>query len=206
MTAVYDYLTLTLRRGRPAWQAFADRALTAGASAIAAEGGDLVGVFAPQLGFASDEAVVLVRWPEGARGDPAAISGAPEVVRTTRDLLAPTVRPVAGQALRSGGIYVHRWFMVDVDRVADFVDLSRRAWGGFEGAYQTEIFGLFTAAPSAEDQAVGQGRLLLLTWYADHGVWEASREQTVDPDGLFVKRHALTRSTIGRSSLRVAAS
>ena len=56
----------------------------------------------------------------------------------------------------------------------------------------------------AEDRAAGQARLLLMTWYASHGVWETSREQTVDPDGLFTKRHEMTRSTVGRSSLRVA--
>jgi len=44
---------------------------------------------------------------------------------------------------------------------------------------------------------------LLLTYYASHGVWEESRHQTRDPNGLFAQRHALTRSTIGRSSLLV---
>ena len=47
------------------------------------------------------------------------------------------------------------------------------------------------------------GYLLLLTYYASHGEWEASRDQTRDPNGLFAQRHELTRSTIGRSSLRV---
>ena len=37
---------------------------------------------------------------------------------------------------------------VDGDRLADFVDLSGQAWSGFEGAYDTEIFGLFTATPT----------------------------------------------------------
>jgi hypothetical protein len=87
--------------------------------------------------------------------------------------------------------------------VADFVDLSGRAWGGFEGAYDTEVFGLFTAEPTPNDHDNGQARLLLLTWYASHGVWEASREQPSDPRSLFAQRHELTRSTIGRSSLLV---
>jgi hypothetical protein len=203
MPAAYDYLTFTLGRGRAAWQAFAAELKGEAAAEIARAGGDLVGLFAPQLGFGSDEAAVLVRWPTGDRGSTDALTDADGVVASHVDSLAPTLRPREGQALRDGGIYVHRWFVVDGGRETDFVDLSGRAWGGFEGAYATEIFGLFTAAPTADDVAKRQGRLLLLTWYANHGVWEASRKQAADPESLFAKRHMLTRSTIGRSSLRV---
>jgi hypothetical protein len=202
MAAAYDYLTLTLGRGRAAWEAFATHVNGPGAGEIARAGGELVGLFAPQLGFASNEAAVLVRWSTGESGSTASLIGAEGVVSSQVDALMPTLRPREGQALRDGGIYVHRWFVVDGERVADFVDLSGRAWGGFEGAYDTEIFGLFTATPTADDVARGQGRLLLLTWYASHGVWEASREQAADPQSLFAQRHLLTRSTVGRSSLR----
>jgi hypothetical protein len=204
MSAVYDYLTVTLGRGRAAWQAFAAQLNGAGAAGIAQGGGEIVGLFAPQLGFASNEAVVLVRWPTGERGSTGALTETEGVVASTVDALTPTLRPREGQALRDGGIYVHRWFVVDAESIADFVDLSGRAWGGFENAYDTEIFGLFAAAATAEDLASGQQRLLLLTWYASHEVWEASREQAADPESLFAKRHGLTRSTVGRSSLRVA--
>jgi hypothetical protein len=47
--------------------------------------------------------------------------------------------------------------------------------------------------------------MLLLTWYRDHAIWEASREQAHDPASLFAQRHMLTRKTIGRSSLLVTA-
>ena len=204
MTATYQYLTLTLAPRRSNWQGFADHVHGQGAAAIGAAGGELVGLFSPQLGFASNEAVVLFRSAGSETSAVAAITAATEVISHHADVLTPTLRPREGQVTRAGGIYVHRWFVVDGDRVGDFVDLSGRAWTNFEGAYDTEIFGLFTAAPTPEDVALGQGRLLLLTWYASHGVWEASREQTVDPDGLFVRRHRLTRSTIGRSSLLVA--
>jgi hypothetical protein len=203
MAAAYDYLTMALGRGRAAWQAFATYANGPGDEAVARVGGEFVGLFAPQLGFASNEAAVLVRWPIGERGPTSALAGANGVVGCHVDALTPTLRPRVGQELRSGGIYVHRWFVVDGERVADFVELSGQAWGGFEGAYDTEIFGLFTATPTPEDEAKGQGRLLLLTWYASHGVWEASREQAADPQSLFARRHELTRSTIGRSSLLI---
>ena len=204
MPAHYDYLTVTLERG--AWPAFTAHVRNVAAPAIVAAGGELLGLFQGQLGFAPTEAVVLLRWPEAARDTPRALGGAPGVVTMAPQILTPTVRPADGGALKKGGIYVHRWFTVDAESVADFVALSNKAWENFENSYDTEIFGLFTAERTAQDLRGGAGRLLLLTWYASHGVWEASRDQTRDPQGLFVKRHALTRTTIGRSSLLVATS
>jgi len=119
------------------------------------------------------------------------------------EMLVPTVRPEDKDVLKTGGIYVHRWFTVAADQVDDFVALSNRAWTNFEGSYKTQIFGLFTAERTAQDLREGSGRLLLLTHYASHGVWEDSRDQTRDPNGLFAQRHALTRSTIGRSSILI---
>jgi hypothetical protein len=193
MGARYDYLSVTLERGRQAWAAFA-----AHMREVAGDG-EVLGVFQGQLGFASNEAIVLLR---GANADYRhALDKAPGVVGVHSETLTPTVRPAEDAVLKQGGIYVHRWFTVDAGSVDDFVALSNKAWENFEGSYDTEIFGLFTAARSEQDARDGTGRLLLLTWYASHGVWEASRDQTRDPQGLFVKRHALTRSTIGRSTL-----
>jgi hypothetical protein len=203
MAAHYDYLNFTLERGRTAWTAFAAHVRDGAAPAISAAGGEMLGLFAGQLGFASTEAVLLLRWPTAARDRLREIDRAPGVVSMHPEVLTPTVRPGEHDALRQGGIYVHRWFSVDADSVEDFITLSNRAWQNFEGSYQTQIFGLFTAERTAQDVRERSGRLLLLTYYASHGVWEQSREQTRDPSGLFVQRHALTRSTIGRSSLLV---
>jgi hypothetical protein len=203
MPAHYDYLTFTLTRGRKAWADFAAHVRGAAAPAIARAGGEVLGLFQGQLGFASNEAVVLLRWPNPMGDRLRELDGAPGVVSMHPEKLTPTVRPADGKALKSGGIHVHRWFTVDADSVADFVSLSNRAWENFEGSYDTEIFGLFTAETTAQDVRDGVGRLLLLTYYASHGVWETSRDQTRDPGGLFVKRHELTRSTVGRSSLTV---
>ena len=203
MAAHYDYLTFTLERGRPAWTAFTAHIRDVAAPAIAAGSGEIVGLFQGQLGFSSNEAVLLLRWPAAGRDRLREIDRAPFVVTMHPEMLVPTVRPDDKALLRKGGIYVHRWFTVDADQVDDFVSLSNRAWANFEGSYQTQIFGLFTAERTVQDLREGTGRLLLLTYYASHGVWEESREQTRDPNGLFVKRHTLTRSTIGRSSILV---
>ena len=201
MPAHYDYLTFTLERGRTASAAFTAHLRDVVAPAIAKAGGEMLGIFQGQLGFASTEAVVLLRWPDAGRDRLREIDAAPGVFTLHPEMLTPTVRPSDGATLKRGGIIVHRWFTVDADSVADFVELSNRAWSNFESSYDTEIFGLFTAERNAEDLRLGAGRLLLLTYYASHGVWEASRDQTRDPAGPFVKRHALTRSTIGHSSI-----
>ena len=185
MAARYDYLTITLARGR---QALAD--FTQATRNVPG----VIGIFQGQLGFASNEATVLLRDADGT-----GLRDAPGVVSLTSDALTPTVRPADDKPLKRGGIHVHRWFAVDGDRVGDFIALSNKAWENFEGSYDTEIFGLFVAPP-ADD---GTGRLLLLTWYASHAVWEASRDQTRDPAGLFAQRHALTKWTIGKSSVTV---
>lgn len=201
MAASYDYLSFELDRGRPAWAQFARHVQGTFGTTHTNDDGELLGLFAPQLGFASNEAVILLRRKTESRSVPQILSAAPGVKRFSAQPLHPTVRPRDEDMLKPGGIYVHRWFTIDGDRTADFVDLSNRAWGGFEGSYDTEIFGLFTAEPDEGDRQRGEARLLLLTWYRNHGVWEQSREQAHDTASLFAKRHELTRSTIGRSSL-----
>jgi hypothetical protein len=201
MSAVYDYVTFELARGRAAWTQFADHVRGAGARALKAADGELLGLFSPQLGFASNEAVLLIRRHDASTAR--SRDAAPNVASFRHDRLTPTSRPRDDQVLKAGGIYVHRWFTVDGDRVSDFIDLSNRAWGGFEDAYETEIFGLFRAEADETDRAQGSARLLLLTWYGNHAVWEASREQARDAKSLFAQRHELTRTTIGRSSLLV---
>jgi hypothetical protein len=203
MTTSYEYLSLELARNRASWAALATHMREKARAKIAAEGGEMLGLFSPQLGFASNEATLLVRWSKP--GDAAAAFALPDVSGHRSEALAPTIRPREHDKPRTGGgIYVHRWFTIDGDKTAEFIDLSNRAWGGFEGSYDTEIFGLFTAAPDGEDRKNGSARLLLLTWYRDHGVWEASREQATDAKSLFAQRHLLTRTTVGRSSVLVA--
>jgi hypothetical protein len=187
MAVRYSYFVVQLERGRPAFDAFARHMRTQKG---------ILGVFAPQLGFASNEAVALML-AGGSLGQ------APHVVGKIHETLVSTIRPLPVAELKSGGIYVHRWFTVDHESLAEFIDLSGRAWPDFESEFEAAIFGLFTAERSEHDIAAEQTRLLLLTWYRDHGVWEASRRPTREPAGIFMKRHQLTRTTIGRSTLLV---
>ncbi len=205
MASDYEYVHIELERGRATWAAFARHVHGTAPKVFASSGAQLLGLFAPQLGFASNEAIALLRKPAGAQSLEGSLASAPGVRSINAERLQATVRPHDGDVLKPGGIYVHRWFTIDGGRTADFIDLSNRAWGGFEGSYDTQIFGLFAADPDEAEQARGEARLLLLTWYRNHGVWEQSREQAHDTKSLFAQRHELTRSTIGRSSVLAAA-
>ena len=196
MPALYDYSTLELAPGRAAWEAVRAEA-RALASAVSAAGGALLGLFSPQLGFAANEAVLLVRWPDEAVADRSVVEVG-GVAISARDRLTATLRPSDGDVPRPGGIHVHRWFTVAPAHLATFVELSGRAWPSFEAGFDTNVFGLFRAKTAAPN---GDIRMLLLTRYADHGVWEASRQPSAAARDAFGARHELTTSTIARSSL-----
>lgn len=185
----YEYAVLELERG-----AQAHRALSAHLKAKA-QAPSLCAQFSPQLGFAANEAAVLVRGAPIAEVLPAA---AREMHR-----LSPTIRPQDGAQLATGGIYVHRWFTIDAPALDEFVALSGSAWPSFERQFDAQIFGLFAAEETEADKRAGARRLLLLTRYGDHGVWEQSRDPTTDAMQTFFKRQQLTRHTIARSSLLV---
>ena len=197
MSSAFSYSLVRVKPGRDVFAKLA--------SELGVLGGDLYGVFQPQLGFASNEAVVMT-----TGGDDKLLEGLDDVVSVETELLTPTLRPVDRSSLYrdgwpTGGIYVHRWFTVEVDGVDEFVALSGEAWESFEINFDAQIAGLFRAERSRDDEAAGVERLLLLTRYGSHGVWEDSRNEAADPEAWkrFLRRHALTRETTGRSSLLV---
>ena len=201
MTA-YDYILLTLARAPTPHPALARR-LGEAAPALKAGGGEVVGQWAPQLGWANDEAAVLVRWT-GVRGDLAAITGLEGVASARVDHVEPTIRPGGADRPSAGGIYVHRWFAVEAGAEDEFVALSSQGWAHFETLFDAKIFGLFRAERSADDQAAGVTRLLLITRYGDHGVWEASRDPATEAMQIFLRRQQLTRRSWAASTRLVA--
>ena len=156
----------------------------------------MLGLFFPQLGFASNEAVLVVRWLDEARAGRGVVK-IDRVQLRLRDRLTATLRPTASDAPQFGGVDVHRWFTVALANVERFVDLSGRAWPSFEAGFDTNIFGLFRAKDATPRE---DSRLLLLTRHADQCVWEASREPPNEARVAFGARRDLTTSTITRSS------
>jgi hypothetical protein len=195
MLETYEYLFLTLSGAGPSHRALAQ------ALAPLRPAGGLVAQFTPQLGWAANEGAVLIR---ADNAEPILKAAAGQAAASEHHRLSPTVRPEAGQALKPGGVYVHRWFTVGAGDVGEFVNLSAQAWPKFEGQFETTIFGLFQADRTAADTAAGQVRLLLLTWYRNHGVWEASRDPTTESMQIFARRQQLTRHTRACSTLLVS--
>jgi len=184
----YRYFQVRLGRERTAQKAFADH--------LRQELGEqLVAVFAPLLGFASNEALVLT----AAQADAGLVLNAPGVAGGHSDALEPTLRPVAGAKPMAGGIYVHNWFTIDGEAFDEFVRLSGVAWPDFEQRFEARIFGLFAASVSDEDRASGARRLLLMTRYKDLSEWQTSRDPTTEAMQVFVRRRELTRVSLARA-------
>lgn len=203
---MYDYLFLDLDDAKPGMtpaRAFADAA-RGRATSLTEAGGEIVGLFTPQLGWMGRQAALLVRWSPEARGRDSQVAALMRdgIIRgSQRTRLEPTSRPSATDRPQPGGIYVHRWFVVETQNVPEFLNLSVLGWRDFEVRFDTKIFGLFTAERSSKDRRSGVTRLLLITRYGDHGVWEKSRDPSTDAMAAFFKRQALTRDSWAASTL-----
>jgi len=202
---MYDYLFLDLDApaGTPPPKAYAD-AVRARTPAVAAAGGEVLGLFTPQLGWHARQAALLVGWKPDAAGreaEMAALGKLPGVGEAERHRLEATARPSAGDRPKPGGIYVHRWFVIGAGDLDEVVALSTEGWRDFEARFDTNIFGLFAAERSAADKAAGATRLLLVTRYKDHGVWETSRDPSTDAMAAFMRRQKLTRDSWAASTL-----
>jgi hypothetical protein len=106
--------------------------------------------------------------------------------------LSPTVRPTEHTMRSKDGIYVFRWFDVLNRDVEEIVKLSDEAWTPFEDGFDSEIQGLFAES----DRSHEQGKMLLLTWYRNFSVWEASRRPAKEARERFRRRHDLTIETL----------
>jgi hypothetical protein len=196
----YDYLFIELKPGSRA--GFMTHLAGPGRAAAREAGGEIIGVFTPQLGWNNNDVAILIRWtkPGDQARDAAvaAIRSAAQLVSLERHTFAPTARPRPQDQLKPGGIYVHRWFEIRPGDREEFIRLSTEGWVDFEKRFATNIFGLFAETRARRD---GNLRLLLLTRYADHGVWEASRDPTTEAMRSFQRRAQLTLSSRGCSTL-----
>lgn len=206
--APYDYLFLDLDDAKPGTtptRAYGDH-VRSRVPDLTAAGGEVVGYFTPQLGWVGRQVAVLVRWSAEAKTRDRELVALmrDKTVRTgQRAALAPTARPAPTDRPAPGGIYVHRWFVVEAKGVPEFVALSVEGWRDFEVRFDTRILGLFAAERSLSDRQTGVIRLLLITRYGSHGVWEASRDPSTAAMATFAKRQALTRDSWAASTVLV---
>lgn len=202
---MYDYLFLDLEtaKDQPPARGYAEL-VKARVPRITDAGGEVVGFFTPQLGWVSRQAALLVRWAPGSKGRDGEMAGlmrGKPVRLAQRARLEPTLRPAATDRPQPGGIYVHRWFVVQTKDTPEFLELSGQGWRDFEARFDTRIFGLFMAERSSLDLRDGVQRLLLITRYGSHGVWEASRDPSTDAMAAFRRRAELTRDSWAASTL-----
>ena len=190
---VYQYFELHLGRERGAQQAVAK-------GVYGALGDRAVAVFAPLLGFASDQVLVLL---DGEAQADTVLKG-DGVISAQRHRLTPTIRPAPGAQPPAGGVYVHNWFTIDASGFDEFVKLSGEAWPDFETRFEARIFGLFAAEALPDDLQQGQRRLLLMTRYRDLGEWQTSRDPTTAAMKIFARRRELTRVSLARACVLMA--
>ncbi|MCB1693655.1 MAG: hypothetical protein KDI19_12885 [Pseudomonadales bacterium] len=156
------------------------------ASSLAGSGVDVWGTFTPLFGLASNE-LYLVTVAQGPHTANAAVMENHLSVLDSISLV-PTVRPTAHDPRTEPGIYVFRWFEIKTRDIDEIVALSNEAWTTFEGGFDTEVQALFREP----DTSAERGKMLLITWYRDLSVWEASRMPAPAARKNFMKRAALT--------------
>jgi hypothetical protein len=200
-SAIYEYVLARLDPERMS-QPPAHALQSAISSALAERRGELLGVFSPQIGWKSTTSAALIRWKDGAPPRPAYAQALRAAGFTAEpDRLTPTLRPGLPDGLSAGGVYVHRWFVIASTSLPEFLELSTSGWAHFERLYDARVFGLFTAEQTPTERERGFVRLLLLTRYKDHAVWEASRDPSTEAMSAFLQRARLTRETWNASTL-----
>lgn len=152
---------------------------------IAAQGNQIFGAFGSLLGLASNE-IYLVTF--GDKETQLELADNIECISTRS--FKPTVRPTEHQPATEPGIYVFRWFRVEPTTVDEIAQLSLQAWPDFEGSFETKVQGLLAENTDNPDT------MLLITWYKNLTVWEASRQPPQTARDNFLRRHQLTLSAL----------
>lgn len=158
------------------------------------DGAECWGLWQGLFGIASSELFMMAAVPgDRTMPEPAGYLP-PEASVVDSVALSSTVRPSAIEPVTGEGLYVFRFFEVQLSDCDEIVALSREAWETFEGSdrYASRPMGLF--APRGGDG--GSGRMLLVTWYDGFASWETSRAPAPEARRNFQRRHALTSGTV----------
>jgi hypothetical protein len=192
MDPIYEYLFLEIAGGAAGRTAFI--------MGLVGAPQEVLGVFGAQLGWQGSEvAVVIERTPDWPPVIANAIEGAKQVTSRMRRVMKPTLRPAAGDRMTPGGVWVHRIFNIQTRDLDEFVALSAEGWADFETRFEAKVFGLFEVTyPEARPAEL---ELLLITRYASHAEWEASRDPSTAAMRTFARRAALTLRTRAASCL-----
>lgn len=183
-----QHYTVSLVKDRSSANAVAAAQLVMGpiAGELASSGSAVYGSFLPLFGLASNELYIVTTGTQSH--DPATAIERAGLLLLESIELVPTVRPTEHSPRSNDGIYVFRWFDVWNRDIEEIARLSDEAWTTFEGGFNTEVQGLFRQPhPGGE-----QSKMLLITWYQDLSVWEASRRPAPAARENFQRRAQLT--------------
>ena len=160
---------------------------------IAQAGGAIWAVLRGLFGMQEDELFLLTSWGPSESG-PDALGRLPQIRITDQHLLNATVRPTTPAPLTREGVYVLRFFEIEMAAVDEFIALSTNGWTTFEASesWLTEPVGLF--AP--KDRTGERGAMILCTWYDGLASWEASRNKPAAGRAHFARRWEITQSSI----------
>ena len=108
--------------------------------------------------------------------------------------MVPTVRPTSTTPPQKEGLYVFRFFDTHPQHIDEIASLSNTAWTTFESTteYHAEPLALFASHNNTDDAAT----MLLITWYDTFDSWQISRQPHPDAKQNFLRRRALTTSTL----------
>ena len=196
----YEYRTIRIERA--AWRKVAEAIKGECTDSVERAGGTFFGLWRGEIGFSSDEGVVMTAWPSRSEPDDTVTDGIPSVMESTVERLVATVRPTTPEPPTDDGVYAHRWFETTEDHWPEFVELSQAAWTDFEGAFPgTRIIGLWRSLDCKPPLV----RVLAVTRYPTLAVWERARpyeaERVPGVDEArrrFMRRAELTERTIVR--------
>jgi DNA-binding FadR family transcriptional regulator len=164
----YDYLFLRFRDGLSHVTSFVDYLSSGEVEHLRNAGGEVIGVFAPKIGWSGNQAAMLIRWSVGGAHRAAALARlqkAPNLVSIERRRLSLATPLALNTELPQGGIFGLRWCDVAVDAVESIATTWAAGWPRFEAQFGMRVFGLFRAETAAPDRVQGIAHLLLINWY-----------------------------------------
>lgn len=130
----------------------------------------------------------------GHKEDVAKIIQEENYIVKEQTLMRATARPIPSKInspFTKRGVYVLRWFNIDMKHVDEIAELSNGAWPYFEND-DIEVQALLAETTDEKD-----GKMLLITQYKNFMIWENSRKnQDERSSSRFRKRNELMKSAI----------
>ncbi|MGR3321427.1 MAG: hypothetical protein ACU0DK_05815 [Pseudooceanicola sp.] len=190
-----EYITVRTEPNR-----WAEAAAAIAALPPAPDMADILGGFTPQIGLSINSVLVLARGTEESFAPlHDLLPGLADVAGFDRVRLDPVQERDLSLLRPEDAVFTNRWFHVREPGAAEFEEDTLAAWDTFEGQTDSQVVGLWKAAPRA-----GVVSYLLVARYADLATWDRSRfynRSKADNDGEWVERFRRRREQMVDSSV-----